>query len=296
MRAAQHDEELSVQRAESALTPTQGTEMAKLRSSNSRLWKIVSGTLVLLFLSWLSNTGLMVAVVLDKEQDLKVEDGSLKNMDGGSVSTHGQKNVYEVTLASRRALGEQGSGGTHEHEHSLPVAQVSCASVLLAISSIENGDDESLVKMSVGEGKFWEPRMSAASYHLHEGSFGIEQIYLDDQRDVSYDVNCELSKANCKIAPDSVCDAVSSEVIFQKDEDRRALSFEDAFDGDSEAKVYPRRLKICKDGMGGTTHQHEIGGGASGPLWTYGHYCPRPGPPPKCRVSKGETCDGSSPG
>eukprot|EP00964_Phaeocystis_antarctica_P086946 scaffold55092_cov47-Phaeocystis_antarctica.AAC.5 len=60
MSAAQHDEELSVQRAESALTPsTQETDMAKLRSSNARLWKIVFGTLVLLFLSWLSNTGLM---------------------------------------------------------------------------------------------------------------------------------------------------------------------------------------------------------------------------------------------
>ena len=112
MSAAKHDEELSVQRAESTLTPTQETEMAKLSSSNARLWKIVFGTLVLLFLSWLSNTGLMVAVVLAKEQDLKVEDGSLKNMDGGSVSTHGQKNVSEVTLvSSRRALGEQGSGG-----------------------------------------------------------------------------------------------------------------------------------------------------------------------------------------
>ena len=99
--------------------------------------------------------------------------------------------------------------------------------------------------------------MSAASYHLHEGSFGIEQIYLDDQRDVSYDVNCELSKANCKIAPDSVCDAVSSEVIFQKDEDRRALSFADAFDGDSEAKVHPRRrLVSCKDYMADKTHYH----------------------------------------
>ena len=183
MSAAKHDEEFSVQRAESTLT--QGTEVAKLRSSNSRLWKIVFGTLVLLFLSWLSNTGLMVAVVLAKEP-LKVEDGSLKNMDGGVVSTHGQKNVYEVTLvSSRRALGEQGSNGTHEHEHSSPVAQVSCANVLLAISSIENGDDESLVKMSVGDGEFWEPRMSAASYHLHKNSFGVEQIYLDDQRDVS---------------------------------------------------------------------------------------------------------------
>ena len=60
--------------------------------------------------------------------------------------------------------------------------------------------------MSVGNGEFWEPRMSAASYHLRENSFGIEQIYLDDQRDVSYDVTCELSKADCENAPDSVCE------------------------------------------------------------------------------------------
>ena len=277
--AAKHDEELSVQRAESTLTPTQETEMAKLSSSNARLWKIVFGTLVLLFLSWLSNTGLMVAVVLAKERPLKVEDGSLKNMDGGVVSTHGQKNVYEVTLvSSRRALGEQGSNGTHEHEHSSAeadehssaVAQVSCANVLLAISSIENGDDESLVKMSVGDGEFWEPRMSAASYHLHENSFGIEQIYLDDQRDVSYDVTCEISKADCENAPDSRCDAVmSSEVIFS-DDDRRALSFEDGFDG--EANVQPRRLMYC--GWKGETHWHYgLSVNPGGPLSRHRHYC-----------------------
>ena len=46
--------------------------------------------------------------------------------------------------------------------------------------------------------------MSAASYHLRENSFGIEQIYLDDQRDESFDVNCEISKADCENAPVSV--------------------------------------------------------------------------------------------
>ena len=93
--------------------------------------------------------------------------------------------------------------------------------------------------------------MSAASYHLHENSFGIEQIYLDDQRDVSYDVTCEISKADCESAPDSLCDAVmSSEVIFS-DDDRRALSFEDGFDG--EANVQPRRLKSC-----GGKHKHWV--------------------------------------
>ena len=212
---------------------------AKLRASNSRLWKVVFGVFALLFLSWLGNAGLMVAVVT-LSKDLKVEGGSLKNnKDDGVISTVSQKKVYEATLVSpsRRQLDEQGSGGTNES--STVVAQATCASVMEAISSIEKGNDGSLVKMSLGDGEFWEPRMSAASYHLHESSFGIEQIYLDDQRDVSYDVTCEISKADCESTSDSLCDAVtSSEVIFS-DDDRRALSFEDAFDG--EAKVYSRR-------------------------------------------------------
>ena len=198
----------------------------KLRASNSRLWKVVFGVFALLFLSWLGNAGLMVAVVT-LSKDLKVEGGSLKNnKNGGIISTVSQKKVYEVTLVSpsRRQLDEQHSGGTNES--STVVAQATCASVMGAISSIEKGNDGSLVKMNLGDGEFWEPRMSAASYHLHESSFGIEQIYLDDQRDVSYDVTCEISKADCENAPGSLCDAV-----------------EDAFDG--ELKVRRRPLKIC---------------------------------------------------
>ena len=88
--------------------------------------------------------------------------------------------------------------------------------------------------------------MSAASYNLHENSFGLEQIYLDDQRDVSYDVTCEISKAVCESTPDSLCDAVKGPEVIFSDDDRRALSFEDAFDG--EVKVQPRRLGVwqCK--------------------------------------------------
>ena len=115
--------------------------------------------------------------------------------------------------------------------------------MLGAISSIEKGIDGSLVKIDLGSGKVWEPRASAATYEFQDSSFGIEQIYLDDQRDVSYDVTCEISKADCESTPDSLCDAVmSSEVIFS-DDDRRAPSFEDAFDG--ELKVRRRRLKTC---------------------------------------------------
>merc|ERR1712008_226641 len=91
----------------------------------------------------------------------------------------------------------------------------------------------SLVKMSVGHGKFWQPRMSAASYNLHETSFGIEQIYLDDQRDVSYDVTCEISMAVCKSTPNSLCDAVTNS---------EAISFGDAFDGDINIPSSRRRL------------------------------------------------------
>ena len=177
-------------------------------------WKMAAlGIAALLFLSWIGNAGLTAAVVI-LSKDLKVEGGALKNMNGDPISTHGRKNVFDVTLTfSRRALGEQGSGGTNEN--STVMAQVACASVLEAISSIEKGVDGSLVKMNVGDGEVWEPRASAANYELHENSFGIEQIYLDDQRDVSYDVTCEISQADCENAPDSLCDAVeSSEVMY----------------------------------------------------------------------------------
>ena len=193
---------------------------AKLRASNSRLWRIVFGVFAMLFLSWVGNAGLMVAVVT-LSKDLKVEAGSLKNnKDGGAISTVSQKKVYEVTLVSpSRRQPDEHSDGTNES--STVVAQATCASVKEAISSIEKGNDGSLVKMNLGDGEFWEPRMSAASYHLHESSFGIEQIYLNDRRDISYDVTCELSKADCENTPESLCDAVSWEV-----------SFDGAFDGD----------------------------------------------------------------
>merc|ERR1711957_507957 len=144
---------------------------------------------------------------------------------------------YEVTLLSpRRQLDEQSSGATHES--SMVVAQVTCMGVLEAMGSIEKGNDGSLVKMSVGDGKFWEPRMSAASYNLHETSFGMEQIYLDDQRDVSYDVTCKVSMAVCKSTPDSLCDAVTNSEV---------ISFGDAFDGDINIpSSRRRRLGSCK--------------------------------------------------
>ena len=93
------------------------------------------------------------------------------------------------------------------------VAQVPCAHVLLAITSIKNGDAESLARCFYCD-ESWGGRMSAhaASYHVHDTSFGIEHIYMDDKPDVSYNVTCELSKADCESAPDSVCDVVSDVV------------------------------------------------------------------------------------
>ena len=135
MRAA-----TSIQREASTLTPAQEAEMrrmdpngdeiidvhekegraiarssAKLRASNMKHKKGLCATLALLVLSWFGNAGLMVAVVT-LSKDLKVEGVSLKTMNGGSVSTHGQKNVFEVTLTvSGRRLDEQGSGNIQGH-------------------------------------------------------------------------------------------------------------------------------------------------------------------------------------
>ena len=248
MRAA-----TSIQREASTLTPTQEAEMrrmdpngdgiidekegraiarssAKLRASNMKYKKGLCATLALLTLSWIGNS-VLVMVIVNLSKELKVEGVSLKTMNGGSVSTHGQKNVFDVTLTvSGRRLDEQGSGNIQE-----PVAQVTCSNVLLAVSSIENGDDESLVKITLGDGFFWEPRMSAASYHLHENSFGIDQLYLQDQPAVFYDVNCEMSKEACETHPGQTCDVLPSAATASS---ARALSFEDAFDGD----VRRRRL------------------------------------------------------
>ena len=272
MSAAKPDQQPSVQRAVSTLTPAEDAEMqrmdvngdgiidgtearaaarssAKLRASNSKYKKGLIATFALLVLSWMGNAGLTMAVV-HLSKDLKVEGASLKTMNGGSVSTHGQKNVFEVTITTAgRRLDEQGSGDVPGH--SSAVAQVICANVLLAISSIENGDDESLVRITVGEGQFWEPRMSAASYHLHENSFGIDALYLEGQRRVLYDVNCEMSKEACEGAPGSLCDAVLSDAANVHD-DRRALSFEDSFDGDVR-----RRLVHAPNpwGAGGLEHK-----------------------------------------
>merc|ERR1711892_283826 len=119
------------------------------------------------------NTGLM-ATVFQLSKDLKVENGALKNMNGDAVSTHYQKNVYQVTLVTHA-----------DHVGESPVvAQASCSNVLLAIASMKNGDDESLVEIAVGnDGDVWEPRMSAASFHVRNQSFGIGKIYLDDSLD-----------------------------------------------------------------------------------------------------------------
>ena len=197
------------------------------------------------------NAGLTAAVVI-LSKDLKVEGGTLKNMNGDPISTLGQKKVYVVTLVevTRRTFADKGTNG-----HKTVVAQVACANVLDAVTSIEKGVDGSLVKIDLGSGRVWEPRASAATYEFQDNSFGIEQIYLDDQRDESYDVTCEISKAGCESAPGSLCDAVSSEVIFS-DDDRRALSFEDAFDG--EANVHSRRLKNCGGKSDRGTHSHRF--------------------------------------
>ena len=197
MRAAQPDEQPSINRAASTLTPAQEKEMrrmdpngdgiidekeqraiarstAGLRASKSMYQKGFLAIFVLLILSWIGNAGLMVAIV-NLSKDLKVDGVALKNTKGGSVSTHGQKDVYEITLTvSGRRLDEKG--------HST-VATVTCMNVLQAISSLEDGEDEALVEIVAEDGGIWEPRFRAAAHYYHEKSFSMEQIQLDDSDD-----------------------------------------------------------------------------------------------------------------
>ena len=110
---------------------------AELRSSLSFWKKVALAILAFLFLSWIGNACLMAAIVF-LSKDLKVEGGSIKNMGGFAVTTHNQRNVYEVTLIT---LGGGGTPGNSSmgNSPSPVVAQVACANVLLAIASIENG-------------------------------------------------------------------------------------------------------------------------------------------------------------
>ena len=135
-----------------------------------------------------------------------------------SVGAYTQKHVYAVSLTSR--LDSAGES---------VVAGVPCVKVLEVIASIKNGgDDQGLVMTPLGNGEFSAPAMSAAHYQVHEDSFGVEQIFLSDDRDISYNISCETSMAACETNPFLLCDVLPSAVTPSG---RRALSFEEAYAG-----------------------------------------------------------------
>ena len=197
---------------------------------------IAMGVLILLVVGL--NAGLTAAIVFLAKDVRVATDGSLRGQktDDVSVSTHTQKNVYVVKLGpSQRRLDEPGSG-----VNVASVAQVACGDVMKAIASIEHGDDTGLVKLDFGNGDISLPSMSGANYYMKDDSFGMEQVFLSRDPDVSYDVSCETTKAACTTNP-SFCDVVLSAATPST---RRALSFEEAFDGDQ--KVSRRRLTTTK--------------------------------------------------
>ena len=157
-----------------------------------------------------------------------------------SVGAYTQKHVYAVSLTSR--LDSAGES---------VVAEVPCVEVLEVIASIKNGDDDQgLVMIPLGNGEFSAPAMSAAHYQVHEDSFGVEQIFLSDDRDISYNISCETSMAACETNPFLLCDVLPSAVGSSG---RRALhAFEDAFDGEPTLQRHPlRQLKgeVTSDGF-----------------------------------------------
>ena len=177
--------------------PNDAARSAGPRASSLQLWKIVLGLIAFLVVSWVGNAALMVTAVNNLTKDLKVEDGSLKNTDGGSVSTHNQKTTYSIShdfennaSESRRRLQAGGS---------VQVAAITCPVVRQAIKSIQDGDNEGVVEMAVGAG-FLTASVTANFYHAEvtSGTFGIERIHLDGNLDVAYAVECE--EASCNVA------------------------------------------------------------------------------------------------
>ena len=167
-------------------------------------WLAVFLTLVA-FVSISANAGLTIALVT-------------------KTVTHAQKHLYAVSLwPTVRADGVK------------TVAKVPCVEVSDAIVSIQNGDaDQGLVMIPLGNGEFSTPSMSATHYQVHENSFGMEQIFLSDDRDVSYNVSCATSMAACETHPGLLCDVLPSAAPSSSPE---ALSFEDAFDGDARHRL-----------------------------------------------------------
>ena len=177
--------------------PNDAARSAGPRASISQLWKIVLGLIAFLAVSWVGNAALMVTVVSNLTKDLKVEDGSLKNTDGGTVSTHNRKTTYSISQdfeknasESRRRLQAGGS---------VQVAAITCPVVRQAIKSIQDGDNEGVVEMAVGAG-FLTASVTANFYHaeVSSGTFGINRIHLDGNLDVAYAVECE--EASCNVA------------------------------------------------------------------------------------------------
>ena len=138
-----------------------------------------------------------------------------------TFGTQTQKHAYAVSLTS---AGESA------------VAKVPCVEVAEAIVSIQNGDaDQGLVMIPLGNGEFSTPSMSATHYQVHENSFGLEQIFLSGNHDVSYNVSCETSMAACDTHPGLLCDVLPSAPATASSPG--ALSFEDAFDGDVRRRL-----------------------------------------------------------
>ena len=163
-----------------------------------------------------------------------------------AFGTQTQKHMYAVSLTS---AGESA------------VAKVLCVEVVEAIVSIQNGDaDQGLVMIPLGNGEFSTPSMSAAHYQVHEDSFGMEQIFLSGDRDVSYNVTCATSMAACETHPGLLCDVLPSAAPSSSPE---AHSFEDAFDGDVRRRLthsayFPHQHKTaqaCAD-IGCNDHCH----------------------------------------
>jgi len=175
------------------------------------------------FVSLSANAGLTIALVTK------------------TVGTHAQKHLYAVSLwPTVRADGVK------------TVAKVPCVEVSDAIVSIQNGDaDQGLVMIPLGNGEFSTLTMSAAHYQVHEDSFGMEQISLNGDHDVLYNVSCETSMAACETNPGLLCDILSSAAASSS---RRALAFEDAFDGgfrrlrqEQCSKQGANIERVCKD-------------------------------------------------
>jgi hypothetical protein len=144
----------------------------------------------------------------------RIEGVSLKTMNGGSVSTHGQKNVFEVTHFDRLRPSARRAG------QSAATPRVICKNPLprssARTSCWPSRQSRTATTRALCEDHHEGRDLLGAPYERSILPPSQERVrhrptlLAGPQRTVLYDVNCEMSKEACETHPSTLCAVLPS--------------------------------------------------------------------------------------